>query len=137
MRNFVRFKQFAPWLLALFLCVDCAAQTGRGGITGLVTDSSGAVVPGVSVEILNAATNISQNTQTNSAGLYLFTALVPGTYRLTATFVGFQKAVQESIPVEVDRVSSINIQLVPGEVSQAMTVLGEAVLAKTTDSTIE
>ncbi|MCI0718789.1 MAG: carboxypeptidase regulatory-like domain-containing protein [Acidobacteria bacterium] len=129
--------------LSLFVCVaslsigsNAMAQAGRGGITGLVTDSSGAVVPGGRVQIVNEATRISQETVTTSAGLYSFNSILPGTYELTVTYEGFQKHVQRPVRVEVDRVTEVNAVLKPGEISQTISVTEEAALANTTSSTI-
>ncbi len=114
----------------------CLAQSGRGGITGLITDQSGAVMPGVKLEITNTATGVRQETTSSSAGLYFFTALVPGTYHVSAGFAGFQKTVRESVQVETDRVTEVNLQMSPGEVTESVTVIGDPVLTNTTNSTI-
>jgi hypothetical protein len=128
------------WLLAgvigLSVVSNIMAQAGRGGITGLVTDSSGALIPGATVQIVNEHTKVSQETVTSSAGLYFFSSIIPGTYQLTATYQGFQKLVQRPIHVEVDRVTEVNPVLKPGEVTQTVDVTAEAALANTTTSTI-
>ncbi len=120
----------------LLLADNGLGQAGRGGITGLVTDVSGAFVPGAKVQILNEATQVSQETITSSAGLYSFTSLGPGTYQLSVAHEGFQKIVQRPIRVEVDRVTEVNPVLKPGEISQTINVTEEAGLANTTSSTI-
>jgi hypothetical protein len=112
------------------------AQAGRGGITGLVTDNSGAVLPGARAQIVNLATTISQETVTTSVGLYSFSSIIPGTYQLKVTGQGFQQYVQRPIRVEVDRVTEVNVTLNPGEISQTVNVSGEVGLANTTNSTI-
>ena len=132
-----RFRRFAIVFLALSMAVGaCFGQAGRGGVSGLVTDQSAGVIPGAKLELTNLATGVRQESATTAAGLYSFAALVPGTYRLSATFAGFQKAVRESILVETDRVTEVNLQLKPGEVTETVTVTGESVLANTTNSTI-
>jgi hypothetical protein len=129
-------RAYLVYLAVLLLAPVVPGQTGRGGITGLITDPSGGVIPGATVQIVNVATGFSQDMQSSSAGLYFFTALVPGTYRVTASYQGFQKVVRDSIPVEVDRVSPVNIELRPGEVTETVTVVAEPVLTNTTNSTI-
>jgi len=61
------------------------AQAGRGSISGLVSDPTGAIVPGAKVTALNHATATSQSTITTAAGLYSFVSLNPGTYEVTAS----------------------------------------------------
>lgn len=112
------------------------AQTGRGGISGLVSDPTGAVVPGADVKVVNRATGVSQETRSTTAGRYSFTNLVPGAYTVTVSQTGFQTVVRESVPVEVDRVIEVNAELSTGVLQQTVTVEAEPVLANTNDSTI-
>ena len=113
-----------------------AAQSGRGSVTGQIADTSGALVPGVKVELTDTSTGARRETKTTSAGLYFFTALNPGLYDLAASFEGFQKVLRRGIRVEVDSTASINLELTPGEVTQTVAVEGEAVLTNTTSSTL-
>ena len=112
------------------------AQTGRGGLTGVVTDSSGAVIPNASVELVNVGTNTKQATFTGSSGLYSIAAVLPGTYRLAFTASGFQTVVRNEVRVEVDRVASVNAQLSPGEISQTVAVSAQAELPSVASSTV-
>jgi hypothetical protein len=104
-------------LLSLLSCL-CYGQSGRGGISGLVTDSTGAVVPGAKLTVVNLSTGVTLEGTATSAGLYSFTALVPGNYRISATFQGFRTIVRDSVPAEVDRVSEVNLELNPGDVTE-------------------
>ena len=124
-------------LTSCFLLVlMCFAQTGRGTVTGLVTDPSGAVIPGADVALRNLDNGVVRETKTSTAGLYVFTALVPGPYEVTVTFKGFQKAVAGSVTVEVDHTSSINVEMKPGQLTESVNVVGEAAIANTANSTI-
>ena len=67
-------------ILLLVAGTVALAQAGRGGINGLVTDPSGAIVPGAKVTLLNHATRVTQHTVTASTGLYNLVALNPGVY---------------------------------------------------------
>jgi hypothetical protein len=111
-------------------------QAGQGGITGLVTDASGAVVPTATVQIVNEASGVERETRTTSAGLYAFPGLIPGTYRLTTSAQGFQKVVQGAITVEVDRTTEINVALKPGTVSETLNIVANVQLVDTTSSTV-
>jgi hypothetical protein len=85
MESFNREVQ-GPRAVRIFLCLVIAAfstlagwaQAGRGGIGGLVTDPSGALVPGARVTLLNRATGSTQQTLTTTAGLYSFVSVNPG-----------------------------------------------------------
>src|ERR1700722_5565397 len=93
------------WILILSATVAALGQGGRGGINGLVTDPSGAVIPAAKVTALNHATGVEQSTVTTAAGLYSFVSLAPGTYEITATSKGFVGVAQDKVQVSVDQVS--------------------------------
>ena len=76
---------------ALTTSVPAAAQDFRGAITGRVTDTSGAVLPGVTVTLTNVATNVASSTTANSDGVYNLLYLRPGTYTVTIELQGFKK----------------------------------------------
>jgi hypothetical protein len=123
-------------VLFLFLPSTSLSQPGRGTISGLVTDASGAVVPGATVEIRNLETGIVQTTTTSSGGLYVLTALVPGKYRVSVALQGFQTVVVPSVTVEVDHTTTVNAELRPGQVTESVEVVAEAAMATTAGSTI-
>jgi Carboxypeptidase regulatory-like domain len=112
------------------------AQAGRGGISGLVSDPSGAVVSGAKVTALNLATRTSQSTVTTGAGLYSFVSLNPGSYKVTASGRGFESVAEDKVPVTVDQVSTINIALRVGSVSDTVTVSASTDLLDTSNSTV-
>ena len=96
----------------LFLCAGSVAlaQAGRGGISGLVSDSSGASVRGATVTALNQATGVTQHTVTSDAGLYSFVALNPGLYAVTASQKGFENVARNNVTVTVDQVAKLRAQ---------------------------
>ncbi len=122
--------------LGMFVAVLCSAQGGRGGISGLITDQSGAVIAGASVRLENTGTAVTLSGGTTGAGLYSFTSLTPGTYKLTVSQSGFQTAMQENITVSVDQVATINITLHTGAVNQVVNVSDTASLVETSDTTV-
>jgi hypothetical protein len=135
-----RFRLKWQFLLVCVLALGTAniarTQAGRGGINGLVTDPSGAIVPGAKVTALNHATGIGQSTVTTAAGLYSFVSLTPGTYQVTATMKGFETVAQDKVTVNVDQVTTVNIALRLGSVSEVITVSGAVDLAETNNSTV-
>src|ERR1700752_1015111 len=112
------------------------AQAGRGSISGLVTDPTGAIVPGARVVAQSQATGLKLSTASTGAGLYSFVSLAPGTYELTASAKGFETLVEKNIAVTVDQVSTINITLKVGSVSEVVTVNGAAALLEASNSTV-
>jgi hypothetical protein len=127
----------------LFVCVVvlCAGsialgQAGRGSINGLVTDPSGAVVNGAKVTALNHATGVALHTVTSEAGLYSFVSLTPGVYVVTASQKGFESVAQDNVLVTVDQVSTTNIALRVGSVTDTVTVTETTELVDTTNSTV-
>ena len=84
------------WLMllgsALVLAPSAApAQVTTADLVGTVRDTSGAVVPGVSVSVINEATGVTRTTTTGDGGTYIFTGLPPGAYKLTAELTAFRK----------------------------------------------
>lgn len=126
-------------VLLVFVWVSCAgafAQAGRGGISGLVTDATGAVVPGASVSARNTATGATLASVSNSGGLYSFVSLSPGSYDVTAIAKGFRTVVRKNVTVSVDQTSAINFTLNVGSVNQVVTVNSSTALVDTSNSTV-
>jgi hypothetical protein len=93
------------------------AHAGGGSVTGLVTDPTGAVVSGANVTLLSSSTGVEQHSVTHSGGLYNFVSLNPGVYKVTASMPGFESVAQENVNVTVDQVSTVNIALRVGAVT--------------------
>jgi hypothetical protein len=124
-------------LCILLLCTGIAfGQAGRGGVNGLVTDPTGAIVPGAKVTLLNHATGVEQHSVTTAAGLYSFVSLTPGVYQITATMQGFESVAQDNVKVNVDQVSTVNIALRVGSVTDTVSVSEAVDLIETSNSTV-
>src|SRR5579863_2628797 len=76
-------------LMLLYWSAPLAAQLNRGAVEGIVTDTQGAVVPGVTVVVTDVDTNVAQTAKTNGAGYYQAVDLVPGNYRVHCEASGF------------------------------------------------
>ncbi|MGD0416775.1 MAG: TonB-dependent receptor [Terriglobales bacterium] len=122
----------------LFLCAGSVAfaQAGRGSISGLVSDPSGAVVNGAQVTALNHATGVALHTVTSEAGLFSFVSLSPGLYVVTASQKGFEGVAQDNVLVTVDQVTTANIALRVGSVTETVTVSETSALVDTSNSTV-
>ncbi len=135
-------RRFAYVLLAsaimlLALGPPCRAQVQTTtGITGTVTDVSGAVVPAVEVTATDQETGTVRRTTTNDVGYYIFQSLKPGTYTITASLSGFKTTVVQDRKVLVSIPAQVNIVLQIGEMTTTVTVsaAGEELVNKTTAS---
>ena len=86
----------ATIFLSAMLSVTAFGQSGNGRISGTIDDSTGAVLPGVTVTATNTATGVAASTVSNEAGAYNFASLLPGPYKVTAELPGFQQKVYEA-----------------------------------------
>jgi hypothetical protein len=119
-------------LVTIFSLAGVAvAQETRGTILGRVTDSSAAVIPGVSITATNTATNVVVSTRSNAEGNYEMPYLVPGTYNITAELTGFKKIVRDGIEVRIGDRISIPLAMEVGQVSEQVTVTAETPLLET------
>src|SRR5271157_1189446 len=110
-------------IAVLFVCAyTLAAQTNRGGITGTVSDKSGAVIPGASVVITDAGTNEVFRLKTSESGSYTQANLEPVVYNVEVQADGFQKARVESVKVDTASTAAVNFELQPGSVQTEVTV---------------
>ena len=85
------------------LCSPSAAQTTAGAISGTVVDQTGAAVPGARVSALNEATGDTRQVTADSAGEFVFAAVQPGRYTVTAEKQGFQTSRTTGIVVEISQ----------------------------------
>src|SRR5207253_11002369 len=94
------------------------AQTVNGDFHGTVIDSTGAVVPGATVEVTNLATGLTRNASANQAGFYTITQLPPGQYSVTASKTGFAKVLQSRVELLVNQDVEADYTLNVGAVTQ-------------------
>src|SRR5216684_2486091 len=120
----------------LILAYICSGQTYTGGLTGAVTDPAGAVVPGAELKLTNLDTNDARRQTTNEIGVYTFTALPPGRYRLEVEHPGFKKFVQEPIDVRVQQFITLNAALEVGQGTQIVEVSGQVALLDAATSSL-
>ena len=123
--------------LALVTVGEIYGQAGaKGTIVGSVVDSTGAVISGATVSVTNTATGVTNSTQTSASGDYTIPYLNPGTYNITVQANGFEKSVIGSVGLVVAQTARVNAKLVPGEVSQTVSVTGNAVSLDTDTSAV-
>ncbi len=113
LRNLRNPLGMAAILLALTLAIPFSglAQTFRGGINGIVTDQSGAVVAGASIDAVETATNLSHKSISSSGGEFSFQELPLGTYVITITAAGFENTKVNGIPVTAGVIYTLPVKL--------------------------
>jgi hypothetical protein len=111
------------------------AQQTLGSMNGTVTDSSGAVVQGVSVKVRSAATNLEVTATSKADGSFSVVDLPIGTYEVTFKKEAFRTAVYPQIIVQGNRTATVNAKLKPGAVSQTVTVEATPLLNETDTTT--
>ena len=133
-----RFSLCALFILLVSLsAVSVFGQEVTGTISGTVKDSSGAVLPGAQVEVLNSDTGIARTIQTDANGHYAALLLPLGSYQVTVTSQGFQKEVRSGIVLTVGREAVVDLAMAVGAMTQTVEVAGEAATINTTSATIQ
>ena len=120
-------------------CVFSACAFGQGnlgGLTGRVSDSSGASIPDVSIQIRNIETGQETKAGTSSDGAFLASSLAPGFYRVAVSKTGFRTTVRESVLVSTATVTTVDFTLDLGSTTESVTVSGSDVQLQTTSAEI-
>ena len=130
-------KRFYRWLLVLlFLVTTASAQEATGRIVGTISDSSGAVLPGVQVTVTNTATQVSRHISTNDQGYYQALALAIGNYVVTAEHEGFRKVISTEYKLEINQALRVDIQMQVGAANQTVEVGAQAAPVETVNPTL-
>lgn len=112
--------------MIVLAATSAAAQANRATITGTVTDSTGAIVPGVEVTATNTGTNVPAKGVSNQDGIYVIPNLFPGQYSVEFKREGFETLRRPAITLESTQVARIDAALKVGSVSQSVTVTTDA-----------
>ena len=129
-------------LVFIFLSLMIGKLTAQnavstGAISGIVTDTTGAVIPNVQVDLTNTETGIEMPNRTNGTGLYSYPTLSVGIYSARFTATGFKTGLIPSVTVSIGRTSSAGIQLEVGTANQQVTVTtSTSPLLDTSDSSV-
>ena len=129
-------KLFAVLTLLASALSIANAQQGRGTISGIVTDPSGAAVKAAKITVRQVETNSTVVTQSNGEGYYLTPPLNVGNYEISAQASGFKKEIRSGITLQVDQQAEINLQLQVGAATESVQVVGEAPLVNTENASI-
>ena len=107
------------------------AQVLFGSVSGTITDQSGAGVPKAHVTLINKATSVQKEGDTNESGYYSITDVPPGTYDLTVKVSGFKPLTQTNLVIAANVVTNSDVKLQVGAVSEQVTVEAAAVTLQT------
>jgi hypothetical protein len=122
--------------LILFAAVVLQAQTPTASVSGIVSDPSGAVVPGVTVTVTDIERGEPFSTQTNASGVYFIKDLNPSTYKISAAASGFHTYVVDSFPLIAKQDAVLNITLQMGSVSQTIEVKSQVQMVEPSNATL-
>src|SRR5262245_14652954 len=139
-KNIVYRLVLRPIMLCVYLGIIVGtlfAQEGTSTLRGAIVDQSGSVIPGATVSVANQATGLNRRSMTtNSNGDYVFTSLIPGSYRITIEAQGFKKTTQENFLLAVGETRELKIALQAGGVNETVNVTAEAPIIATTSKEI-
>ena len=110
-----------PLMLVLFTA-SLLAQTPTSQLTGRITDSSEAVVPGASIVVISIDTNLERRAESNAAGYYTVSLLPPGAYRVSVRRDGFKPVARTGLLLAVDQVARLDFTLEVGSVTETIEV---------------
>ena len=132
MSNFRRIAIAASFVL--IVAAPCLAQ--EGVITGRVTDSSGAVLPGVDLTLTSTAVMGTRGAVTDQQGAYRFGLLPPGTYTVKFGLSGFATIVRQGIQLSAGFTSTLNVVMEVAVVAETVTVVGESPIIDVTNAVV-
>src|SRR6266545_4848645 len=134
--NFCKFTHVLGLLVILLIPFAVSAQVSGGTISGQVTDSTGALIPGAQVAIRNTATGVTTSLVANGEGIYRAPNLLPGDYEITGSAPNFTSFLQKGVALTVGADLTIDLKLTAGAVGASVTVSDEAPVVDTTTPTI-
>src|SRR5262245_12074084 len=125
-------------ICAFALCAVSLAQIKSGAITGAVTDSAGAVIPGAAVSVINQETNVVAAAVTDEAGAFTIPYLTPGIYTLNVEKAGsgFSKYSRTNITISTAQTVQIEVKLQTGATTDTVTITSDAATLQTTNATL-
>ncbi|HWB86013.1 MAG TPA: TonB-dependent receptor [Bryobacteraceae bacterium] len=127
----------ACFVVGIWFALPCCAQIGgTGTVQGIVSDPSGAVIPGASVVATNVGTQVKTERQTTEAGYYTISPLPAGEYTVTVTATGFQSIVQQHVVVDALSTVSLNLTLKVGSAQEHITVVDTPPQLNSVDSRV-
>jgi Carboxypeptidase regulatory-like domain len=118
-------------VVAGLTAITASAQILYGNLVGVVKDTTGALIPGATVTIVNRDTNLTREATTNTDGAYSVLNLLPGPYDVKVTLTGFRDFARNNVPVSIGEIARVDVTLEVGAVSETVMVTGQAELLQT------
>jgi len=147
MKDFMRLKQVFSACCRSILCLlllafsflfalplQLHAQSTGGRIRGTVTDASGGAIAGATVQLINEATHAAREVQTSATGEYIFLEAPVGSYELQVTQAGFKKLSRKGVPLNLNEVVTVDLQLQIGGSTETVEVTGAPPIVDTTST---
>jgi len=122
--------------LLLLTSAYSSAQTDQGAITGVVADSTGAVIPNAQVTATNIDTGLALETKSNNSGVFVFSPLKIGNYTVSASSAGFQTVSRENLHLDIQQRLNLSFTLPAGAVSETVTVDSAVPVLQTQDAAV-
>jgi hypothetical protein len=131
------YQAVVSWLITAALVVGVTsgvyAQSSQGGLRGTVKDQQ-SVIPGVTVTLINEATNVARETVTNGVGEYSFPAVEPAVYTVRVALAGFKTFERKGVRISTQQFVGLDVVLEVGTLEETITVTGDAPLIDTTNA---
>ena len=141
-------RPFALSLFMILMSLPLLAQVDQGAVTGVIKDSTGATIPGATVTLTDTDNGLVLTGKSDTSGIYTFSPVKIGNYKITATHPGFATVTQENVTVDVQQRRAVDITLSTGAVTEIVDVTaappllqseeastGQVIDAKTIDQT--
>jgi Carboxypeptidase regulatory-like domain len=128
--------RFVLGTLLVFACSGLSWAQATATLNGRVVDQAGAVLPGVAVTAINAATGAVRDTVTNAEGLYALPALTPGIYTIKVDLAGFSAPERANIELITGSSLTVDVQMAIANIQETLTVTGQSPLVEATQATL-
>jgi hypothetical protein len=127
-------KALGTLFWVLLLCIPLIAQV-KNGLEGTVTDASAATIRAAHITATNVATGVAAEAQTSSGGVFTIIGLLPGQYSVSINATEFRK-VQTEITVEIAKMSSVTVRMVPGSPNEIVDVVASGLSLENSNPTV-
>jgi len=136
MKKLVASVSLATFIFLLVVSEKGLAQSTTATLSGVVTDTTGAVLPGTHAVVMNTETGVQRSVSTNEKGFFLVSDLPPGFYQVTVSLAGFETLVRNGLTVVVGQTANLPLAMSVGAVTEQVSVTAEAPAVNTTSSAV-